>query len=134
MTVNEESIGFWNCWSDKNKQFEDIMINPEKFQWKRRIQRLFDNHNLNVPFAFLPACRRVLLAGAGQRLRALPGVRRGFDSLSVPTRLLRLRRLELPQLCHGGAGGPLRVRLFILPLASLGMLVPLEYVKLPAVL
>lgn len=62
----------------------------------------------------LLTCRRILLAGAGQRFRALPGVRRGTDSLGVPTGLLRLRRLELPQLRHGGAGGPLRVRRFSL--------------------
>ena len=75
---------------------------------------------LNI-FAFsfciiFSTCRRILLAGASQRFWALPGVWCGFDSLSLSTRLLRLWRVELPQLRHRGAGGPLCVSHSTLPL------------------
>lgn len=78
-------------------------------------------------------CRRVLLVGASQCIRALPGLRCGFDSLSLPTRLLRLRRVELPQLRHGGAGGPLCVRPLILPLIELEMFCCMQLFRWEAV-
>ena len=59
------------------------------------------------PHVSLP--RPLLLVGAGACVRDVPGLRSGADRPFLPAGLLRLRRLELPQLCDGGAGGPLQV-------------------------
>lgn len=53
--------------------------------------------------------RSPLLAAAGTRLWNIQRLRVRSAGAVVPARLLRLRRLELPQLHHGGIGGSMQV-------------------------